>query len=90
MSQMNTVRHTNGEILTGRLWRKSHTFFNDLSFYTDVPRTDDIGSFLEEELGEGSFEALLIVSSPFLPIIKQTNKFLSESRPGSRRNPSFL
>jgi hypothetical protein len=64
MPQMNTVRNSNGEIITGRIWRKSHSFFKDLPFYSDIAMMDDIASVMERDLGEGSFETLLIVSHP--------------------------
>jgi hypothetical protein len=66
LTEMNTVKHASGEILTGKLWRKDHAFFNDLPFHTNVPRTDEIGRLLQEVLGngnlEGRFQKLLIVS----------------------------
>jgi hypothetical protein len=62
---LNTVKSSNGEILTGKLWRKDHKFFKDLPFYTDIPRMDEIAGPLREALGEGSVEgsygALLVV-----------------------------
>lgn len=43
MSIHNTVIHPSGEILTGRLWREDHhSFFNNLPFYTNIPRMDDM------------------------------------------------
>jgi hypothetical protein len=67
MSFQNTVEHSNGEILTGRLWRKHHSFFNDLPFYSNIPRKDDIADSLREAFGEaakeeGCYRALLVVS----------------------------
>jgi hypothetical protein len=56
MSFQNTVQHFNGEILTGKLWRKNHPFFTDLPFYTEILRMDDIAGPLKNALGEGSPE----------------------------------
>jgi hypothetical protein len=42
MSHPNTVKDLNGEILTGRVWRKYQTFFGHLPFYTNVPRMEEI------------------------------------------------
>lgn len=65
MSIRNTTRHSNGELLTGRLWRKDHPFFSDLPFYTDIPRMDELAEGLHKALGdndeEGCYHALLIV-----------------------------
>ena len=45
MSIHNTIIHSSGEILTGRLWREDHhSFFNNLPFYTNIPRMDDMAS----------------------------------------------
>jgi hypothetical protein len=68
MVLMNTVKHSNGEILTGRLWRKSHTFFDNLPFYSNIPRIDEMAATLEQGLGEGGFQTLLIVSSPLITL----------------------
>lgn len=66
MAYRNTTKHSSGEILTGRLWRKDEAFFNDLPFYSDIPRLDDMAGPLRGALGEGgqegSYGALLIVS----------------------------
>lgn len=65
MSIPYTIKDSNGELLTGRLWRKSHPFFHRLPFYADILRMDDIARPLEESLGErglvGSFGTLLVV-----------------------------
>jgi hypothetical protein len=65
MSIYNTVKNGDGEILTGKLWRKSHPFFNDLPFYTEIPRMDDMAGPLESALGEesreGCYRAMLVV-----------------------------
>ena len=67
MSFQNTVKHSNGEILTGKLWRKDHSFFNGLPFYSNIPRMDDIAGSLQVALGNGAqvkgcYRALLVVS----------------------------
>jgi len=65
MSILNTIKSSNGEILTGRLWRKDHPFFNDLPFYSNIPRMDEIAGPLENALGKGNldgcYRALLVV-----------------------------
>ena len=65
VSIQNTVKDSNGEILTGSRWRKNYPFFNTLPFHSDIPRMDDIAGPLEKALGErslvGSFGALLVV-----------------------------
>jgi hypothetical protein len=62
---LNTVKNSNGELLTGKLWRKNHELFNDLPFHTDIPRMDEIAGPLQKALEEGSLEvsyrALLVV-----------------------------
>ena len=67
MSFQNTVKDSNGEILTGRLWRKRHAFFNDLPFYSNIPRMDDVADSLQKAFGEGAkeegcYRVLLVVS----------------------------
>ena len=61
-TMMNTVK--NGETLTGRLWWKNHSFFNDLPFYSNIPRMDDIAIPLQQALSESSYYFLLIVRIP--------------------------
>jgi len=65
MSNQNTIKNSNGEILTGKLWRKSHSFFTDLPFYTEIPRMDEIAGPLQSALSEGGQEgcymAMLVV-----------------------------
>jgi hypothetical protein len=56
MPVLNTIRNSNGDIVTGKLWRKDHLFFKNLPFYTDIPRMDEIAAPLEKALGEGSQE----------------------------------
>jgi hypothetical protein len=65
MSLQNTIRLSNGELLTGRLWRKSHSFFNNLPFFSDIPRMDEMAGPLETAFvddREGYFKELLVVS----------------------------
>jgi hypothetical protein len=63
MSIQNTVKHYNGETLTGKLWRKSHTFFKDLPFYTEIPRMDDIEGPLRSALSKGweGYRVMMVV-----------------------------
>jgi hypothetical protein len=65
MSSANTVINLNGEILTGKLWRKDLSFFNTLPFYTNIPMLDNITGPLEKVFGdvsqEGGSGALLVV-----------------------------
>jgi hypothetical protein len=76
MSNQNTITSSNGEILTGKLWRKSHSFFTDLPFYTEIPRMDEIAGPLQSALGEGGREggymATLVVRDE-LPFPVPTN-----------------
>ena len=67
---MNVVKNSNGEILTGRLWRKHHTFFSELPFYTDIPRMDYIAIPLRETSWESSYKPLLIVR--YMPLLVRT------------------
>lgn len=66
--QLNTAKDSNGEILTGKLWRKGHPFFHGLPFRSNIPRMDDMKESLEISLGEcqgGSYKLLLVVSFLF-------------------------
>jgi hypothetical protein len=66
MSIQHKTRDSKGEILTGRLWRKNHSFFKNLPFYSAIPNMDEIATSLQNALGERSLEgcygALLVVS----------------------------
>jgi hypothetical protein len=66
MSTQNTIKISSGDLLTGKLWRKSHPFFNDLPFHCDVARMDEIAGTLEKVFREGSlvgtYTELLLVS----------------------------
>jgi hypothetical protein len=79
MAYRNTTKHSSGEILTGRLWRKDQSFFKDLPYYSDVPRLDEIAGPLQGALGErgreGCYGALLIVSWFFISFLYQSNDF---------------
>ena len=66
LTMMNTVKNSNGETLMGRLWWKNHSFFNDLPFYSNIPRMDDIAIPLQQALSESSYYILLIVRIPSL------------------------
>ena len=65
MSLQNIVRDSNGEILTAKLWRRQHPFFNDLPFYSSIPRKDELEGSLKEALREvgqvGFYAELLLV-----------------------------
>ena len=63
-TMMNTVKNLNGETLTGRLWWKNHSFFNNLPFYSNIPRMDSIAIPLQQALSESSYYILLIVRIP--------------------------
>jgi len=68
--QTNTVIHSNGKILTGKLWRKTHSFFKDLPFYSNIPRMDGLVGPLanagSEDDGNRHFLELLRVRSLYL------------------------
>ena len=66
LTMMNTIKNSNGETLMGRLWWKNHSFFNDLPFYSNIPRMDDIAIPLQQALCEISYNILLIVRIPSL------------------------
>jgi hypothetical protein len=63
ITNMNTITHSTGEVLTGRLWRKEHSFFPSLPFYSNIPRIDDMTEALKTPQAEdnGPFNALLLV-----------------------------
>jgi hypothetical protein len=58
-------KYHNGEILTGKLWRKIHPSFKELPFYTEIPRMDEMSGPLQIALGEGSqdprYRSMLVV-----------------------------
>ena len=60
----NTVQQSNGELLTGNIWRKEHPFINDLPFYSNIIRADDIGAALREWTSpEEWYGSFLVVSN---------------------------
>lgn len=65
MMLSNTVKHSTGELLTGKLWRKDHSFFKDLPFYSNIPRMEEMAGPLEDGLSQGAgddwYNALLVV-----------------------------
>jgi hypothetical protein len=67
---MNTILNSNGEILTGKLWRKGHSFFNALPFYSNIPRMEEMVEPLKITLSEdgkqGCFYELLVVRFPII------------------------
>jgi hypothetical protein len=66
MSGQNTILHSNGEILTGRLWRKSHSFFKDLPFYSNIVRMDEMTGALvnaDDDGRERCYKTMLFVCS---------------------------
>jgi hypothetical protein len=83
MSHQNTVKNSKGEILTGKLWRKNHSFFNDLPFYTEIPRLDEISGPLQCALSEGGREgccmATLVVRDE-LRFLVQTDMLTSDRK----------
>ena len=62
---MNIVCDSNGEILTGKLWKKKYLAFYKMPFFSSIPTKDEMGGPLKEalvEVGqEGFFAELLIV-----------------------------
>jgi hypothetical protein len=71
MLVQNTIKHSSGEILTGKLWRQGHPFLKDLPFYSTLPRMDAMGEFLEDALGQSSasdrYKASLVVCNHLVP-----------------------
>lgn len=65
MSPPNTIQLSNGQILTGRLWRNQHPFFKNLPFFSDIPRKDEMAGPLEAAFnddGKSYYKELLVVS----------------------------
>jgi hypothetical protein len=93
----NTVKHSSGVDLTGKLWRKEHPFFKDLPFYSNIPRMDDLAESLGTALCEGRsggfYNALLIVrwlSFILLIILQPYLMVFIAIRKRFRRDKSFL
>jgi hypothetical protein len=62
MLRNTTKRYTDDEILTGKIWRKHHPFFNNLPFYSDITRTEELADSLEKALSqEGCYKRLMVV-----------------------------
>ena len=81
MSLQNIVRDSNGEILTGKLWRRQHLFFNELPFYSSIPRKDELEGSLKEalrEVGQVGFYAKLLLVRWLL--ISQSNFLMIPNR----------
>ena len=76
MSIQNTIKDSNGDILTGRLWRKNHSFFNDLPFYTSILGMEEISGPLEKAFGDvshsGSYGSLLVVRTTYVSFFQLT------------------
>lgn len=56
MAFSNFTKSSEGDILTGKLWRKNHGFFRDLPFYCNIPRMEEIEGPLQEALSLGKVE----------------------------------
>lgn len=52
----NTIKDSNGQILTGKLWRKRHGFLKDLPFHSNVPRMEEMAESLLEALRKAGSE----------------------------------
>ena len=66
MSYQQNIQYCEGEVLTGRLWRKRNSeFFKMLPFYSEIPRMDEMSGPIRDALLEGRgghHIALLVVS----------------------------
>lgn len=66
----NTVKHSSGQVLTGKLWRKEHPFLSDLPFHSSILQMDAMGEGLETALDPSSVDkghgALLVVRKTHL------------------------
>jgi hypothetical protein len=60
-----TSLNSNGEILTGKLWRKDLSFFSNLPFHSNILRMDDIAESLvgalDDHNGDEFCNGLLLV-----------------------------
>jgi len=61
----NTIKDSNGELLTGRLWRLSNSTLKSLPFYSNLHEMDELAGPLKKAVEKrgvhGSFVALLMV-----------------------------
>jgi hypothetical protein len=44
---MNTITQSSGEVLTGKVWRKQHSSFDSLPFYSNITRIDEMAEPLK-------------------------------------------
>ena len=51
-----TVKDSSGKVLTSRLWKQQHIFFNELPFYSNIPRLDEMAGALVGALGHQGLE----------------------------------
>jgi hypothetical protein len=81
-----TTRTSNGEILTGKHWQKNLSYFDNLPFYSNIPRMDDIAESLVGALKEDDLtrycNTLLVVRYVYFPF-KGNLKSLIEIWEGS-------
>jgi hypothetical protein len=68
----NTIKDSNGEILTGRLWRLSNSTLKSLPFYLNLHEMDELAGPLQKAVDKrgvhGSFVALLMVRKPTISL----------------------
>jgi hypothetical protein len=69
---MNTIIQSNGEILTGKSWRKQHSSFHSLPFHSNLPRMVEMAGPLQATLSDDReqqlFCSLLVVSYVIVPV----------------------
>jgi hypothetical protein len=64
MFSQNTVKLSNGDVLTAKLWRKGHPLFNYQPFYSNIPRMDDMGDDLRRSISVKEwYGSMLVVSN---------------------------
>jgi hypothetical protein len=91
----NIIVLSNGELLTGKVWRKEHPLIKNLPFYSNIPRMDEMAGPLKISLSDedghiGCFRSLLVVSFPFIYIYEAISLLLKEHWSGFRRySPVF-
>jgi hypothetical protein len=88
-----TSRNSNGEILTGKLWRKELSYFNNLPFHSNIPRMDDISESLRvalEKGGEEEFCNVLLLVGLYVHFPFNYLKSWTEIREGSRSGSPIL